>query len=67
MTENKKRSVWARLVAALAGVVPSTVLDLVGAALIVAGIALWSVPVALVVAGLLVLVAAHPLPSRWFR
>lgn len=40
----------------------STVLDVAGALLVVAGVALWSVPVALVVAGVGVLLAAHPIP-----
>ncbi len=43
----------------------STVLELAGAALIVAGVALWSVPVALVVAGVLCLLVAHPIPRWW--
>lgn len=65
MTEGKKLTVWARLAAVLA--VPSTVLDVLGAGLIVAGVALWSAPVAFVVAGVFLLIAAHPLPPRWFR
>ena len=40
----------------------STFLDLVAAGLIVFGVALWSVPVALILAGLAVLLATHPLP-----
>lgn len=42
----------------------STLLDASGAALVVAGIALWSVPAALIVAGLAVLLIAHPIPIR---
>lgn len=36
----------------------TTLLDLLGAALVVAGLALWSVPVALVVAGAFLLLAS---------
>jgi len=36
----------------------------VGAALIVAGIALWSIPAALIAAGIGVLLIAHPIPTR---
>jgi len=46
----------------------STALDIAGAALVVAGIALWSIPAALIVAGLASLLAAHPiLVKRWTR
>jgi cytochrome c-type biogenesis protein CcmH/NrfF len=42
-------------------------LEIVGTVLIVVGLALWSVPVALVVAGAAVLLMAHPIriPRRW--
>lgn len=42
----------------------STGLDVLGSGLVVAGISLWSVPVALVVAGIAVLLAAHPITIR---
>ncbi|UUE19333.1 hypothetical protein [Microbacterium sp. J1-1] len=45
----------------------ATLLDAAGAALIVAGLALWSIPVALVVAGVAVLLIAHPIPIRRSR
>jgi len=45
----------------------STALDIAGAALVVAGIALWSIPAALIVAGLAALLAAHPILARWTR
>lgn len=45
----------------------STILDAVAALLIVGGVALWSIPVALVVAGLAVLLIAHPIPIRRWR
>jgi hypothetical protein len=45
----------------------TTVLDGAGAILVVAGVALWSIPVALVVAGLAVLLIAHPIPIRRSR
>ncbi|WP_292729631.1 hypothetical protein [Microbacterium sp. UBA837] len=55
MTEKKERRDW------------STILDILGALLIVAGVALWSIPVALVVAGVAVLLAAHPITVRGWR
>lgn len=42
----------------------STVLDGAGAALVVAGVALWSIPAALIVAGVAVLIIAHPITVR---
>lgn len=45
----------------------TTILDGAGAVLVVAGVALWSIPVALVVAGLAVLLIAHPIPIRRSR
>lgn len=39
----------------------TTVLELVGAACIVAGIGFWSIPAALIVAGAGLLLAAHPI------
>lgn len=42
----------------------TSVAEAVGAALIIAGIACWSIPAALIAAGLAVLVIAHPLPVR---
>jgi len=45
----------------------ATVLDIIGAGLVVAGIALWSIPVAVVVAGVAVLLIAHPIPIRRAR
>lgn len=42
------------------------VLELLGAGLIVAGVALWAPPLAFVLAGIAVLLIAHPLPiTRW--
>lgn len=38
------------------------VLEVLGVLLIVAGLALWSLPVAFVVAGVAVLLSVHPLP-----
>lgn len=42
-------------------------LELTAAVLVVVGVALWSIPVALVIAGAAVWLAAHPvtLPRRW--
>jgi len=44
-----------------------TVLEVVGAVLIIAGVAWWSIPVGLIVAGAAVLLMAHPIeiPGRW--
>ena len=42
--------------------IPTWALELAGAVLVVAGVAMWSVAVALIVAGLALLLAAHPLP-----
>lgn len=43
------------------------VLDAAGAALVVAGIALWSIPAALIAAGAAVLLIAHPITIRRSR
>lgn len=45
----------------------STILDAAAALLIVGGVALWSIPVAMVVAGLAVLLIAHPITIRRWR
>lgn len=50
--------------AARAKEIRSTVLDASGAALVVAGVALLSIPVAFIVAGLAVLLIAHPITVR---
>lgn len=42
----------------------STLLDGVGAALVVAGVALFSIPAGFIVAGIAVLLVAHPIPIR---
>ncbi|MEV7874517.1 hypothetical protein [Microbacterium sp. NPDC089188] len=55
---------WAVLLAFLA-TFRDEVLEVIGVALIVAGLAMWSPPVALIVAGVAVLLVVHPLPSRW--
>lgn len=63
--EEKRRGPLAVIVALLVGFLSAhrdVLLDAIGAALVVAGIALWSIPAALIVAGVAVLVAAHPIP-----
>lgn len=39
-------------------------LEALGVLLIVAGVAMWSLPVALIIAGVAVLLIVHPLPVR---
>lgn len=43
----------------------ASVLEVVGSLLIVGGVAMWSVPVALILAGVALLLIAHPIPLRW--
>lgn len=57
----------AAIVARRREAVRSTMLDAAGAALVVAGVALWSIPAALIVAGAAVLLIAHPITVRRSR
>lgn len=57
----------AKIIARRRAAIRSTVLDAAGAALVVAGVALWSVPAGLVVAGVAVLLIAHPITIRRSR
>lgn len=67
MTEKKKRATASTVLAVVVGFLVAyrdVLLDALGAVLIVAGIALWSVPVALIAAGVAVLLIVHPIPVR---
>lgn len=69
MTDKRKRgaAVLAALAAVLAWVTAARVelREALGAVLIVWGVALWSAPVALIVAGIAVLLTVHRIPVRW--
>ena len=68
MTEKRKRgaAVLAALAAVLAWVASARdeLREVLGAGLIVAGVAAWSVPVALIVAGVAVLLSVYRIPVR---
>lgn len=72
MTEKRRRAAAVRvaLAAVLAWVSAAReeLLEVLGIGMIVTGVAMWSVPVAFIVAGVSVLLIVHPpLPARWRR